>query len=822
MTETDTGVLLLIFVVLSLLLGALIKSLPRVFKSPYSVILLVVGLLVGFFSRTGYIQVNYPEVRQMMLVLTDIDPHLILLLFLPTLIFESAFGMETHLFRRMFGQIAILAVPGLLLASALTAALAYYVFPWEWSWTVCFLFGALISATDPVAVVALLKEVSSRKRLETLIEGESLLNDGTAIVLFTLFYGMLTLASGHAETSVIGIGGEFLLVVLLGMGTGALIGAVVLFWCSRLFNRPLVEITLTIIAAYSTYYVAENLFHVSGVVAVVTLGLMLAGFGRTRISPEVEEFLHHFWHMMAHIANTIIFVLVGIIIATRIRLDVLEWWESLLILYLGIQVIRALTVTVFMPLLKRVGVGITREKAVVLVWGGLRGAVSLALALIVTQHHVLEKELADQILFLTAGVVALTIIINSTSMTWVLEKLGLDKLPPAKQASLDKATYSIKQRMLQELPQMQKNEFLHRANWGALSKPLEDVPLPDSQIEQKKASATELRVAFYRRLLETERQFYWSQFKQGALTGAATSQLVNAVEHALDGEPELAPRNSLFTFWKTPAYIKFFSNMPVINRIVVNLSFERLALSYDTASGFIQAQQEVARHVPELAPCTQEREDALRDIDINKNQTRAHIDALREYFPDLSYSLETHSAHRLMLNRERAHIQDLIDEGVLDDSEAQKMMQEVEYKLAHLKQQPHRVSAKEITAQLRAMPWIKGLKDKTTLALGKIAHRQIFQEGELIFRQHQHAHAIAIVLHGKVGVISTHDEKTAEYGTIIGCSAFLTDSYRTSAKAITPTELLWLDLPNLKVIASKDKSLEQLLAEQLDREIHQK
>ena len=121
-----------------------------------------------------------------MLLLADIEPHLILLLFLPTLIFESAFGLETHLFKRMFSQIAILAVPGLLVTTTLTAALVYYLFPWSWSWAVCFLFGALISATDPVAVVALLKEVSSRKRLETLIEGESLLNDGTAIVLFTL------------------------------------------------------------------------------------------------------------------------------------------------------------------------------------------------------------------------------------------------------------------------------------------------------------------------------------------------------------------------------------------------------------------------------------------------------------------------------------------------------------------------------------------------------------------------------------------------------------------------------------------------------------
>ena len=117
--------------------------------------------------------------------LTRIEPHLLLFLFLPTLIFESAFAMETHLFRRLANQIALLAIPVLVVAVLLTALLLRWLLPWEWSWPLCLLFGALISATDPVAVVALLKEVSSRKRLETLIDGESLLNDGTAIVLFT-------------------------------------------------------------------------------------------------------------------------------------------------------------------------------------------------------------------------------------------------------------------------------------------------------------------------------------------------------------------------------------------------------------------------------------------------------------------------------------------------------------------------------------------------------------------------------------------------------------------------------------------------------------
>jgi len=818
--ELDNGVLILMFIVLSLLLGALVKSLSKLLTSPYSVILLLIGLGVGLLSRTEHAQTSWPYLGAALHELASVDPHLILLLFLPTLIFESAFAMETHLFKRMFSQIAILAVPGLILTTTLTAVLAFYLFPWQWSWTVCFLFGALISATDPVAVVSLLKEVSSRKRLETLIEGESLLNDGTAIVLFTLFYGMLSYGS-NGSINIFSISGSFLSVVLLGLLIGAAVAGIVLFWVGRLFNQPIVEITLTISAAYIAYFIAENLFHVSGVVAVVTLGLLLASIGRTRISPEVAEFLHHFWQMMAHIANTVIFILVGIIIATRIRLDMIDWWITLGALYVGIQVIRAFSVTVFMPLLKRIGVGITKEKAIVLVWGGLRGAVSLALALIIAQDTLLDKELGDQILFLTAGIVVLTIVINSSTMTMVLQYLSLDKLPPAKQASLDKAQYSIKQRLLNELPTLQHNEFLKRANWMSLSKPLHELKKPQEQAPPVAIQESDLRIAFYRRLLETERQFYWSQFKQGALTGTATKQLVNAVEIALDGEPQIAPRNTLFEFWKTPSYIRFFNHIPCINRIVVHFSFERLALSYDTARGFIQAQEEIEKHVANLSPCDKDARDAIADIDTNKLHTRMHVEALRENFPDLSYSLETHSAHRLMLNLERAYLNDLIEEGVLDDSESSRLTHEVEFKLAHLKREAHKVSAKEIGKQLRDMPWANGIKTKSLVALGKLARRQIYNEGELIYRQNQHASSIAVVMHGKVNVICISQEEIAEVGAMIGTCAFLTDCYKTSAKAITPVELIWLDIGRLRDIVAKDRQLSETLATLLSHEIHQ-
>jgi NhaP-type Na+/H+ or K+/H+ antiporter len=468
----DSSVLIVIFVILSLLLGALIKSVSKTLSSPYCVILLLAGLSLGLYGRTEHIQENLSGLNSALTTLAQVNPHLILLLFLPTLIFESAFSMDPHLFKRLIKQIMVLAVPGLILSTALTAVFTFYFFPWQWSWTVCFLFGALISATDPVAVVSLLKEISSRKRLETLIEGESLLNDGTAIVFFSLFYGLLT-SGGEANLDIVAISGSFISVVLLGLLTGLAVGAVFLFWIGRLFNQAIIEITLTISAAYIAYFIAENVLHVSGVVAVVSLGVLVASVGRTRISPGVSVFLHHFWQMMAHIANTLIFILVGIIIASRIRLDNWEWWVTLAGLYIGIQIIRAVTVFTFMPILKQAG--ISKDKAIIVIWGGLRGAVSLALALIIAQDNFLPKELGDQILFLTAGIVVLTIPINASSMSLLLRYFGLDTLPEAKQASLSKAQQSIKQHLANDLVLLQQHEFLQRADWKSLTEPLQEV-----------------------------------------------------------------------------------------------------------------------------------------------------------------------------------------------------------------------------------------------------------------------------------------------------------------------------------------------------------
>ena len=181
------------------------------------------------------------------------------------------------------------------------------------------LFGAVVSATDPVAVVALLKDLGASKKLGTLIEGESLLNDGTAIVAFVLLIGVVTGAEQFLGA------GSFIGTAAIGFGkigaagglVGVFLGLIAILWVRKVFNDPLIEITVVLVASYAVFFVCEHFFHVSGVLGLVALGIVMAGVGRTRISPEVEHFMHEFWEFTAFAANVIIFIVVGVVIAQK-------------------------------------------------------------------------------------------------------------------------------------------------------------------------------------------------------------------------------------------------------------------------------------------------------------------------------------------------------------------------------------------------------------------------------------------------------------------------------------------------------------------------
>ena len=676
-----SGIAILLFVICALLLGALLKTVLRNSKLPYTVVLLLVGIAAGGVNELELFGTN-TLISDTFTLVGHIDPHLILFLFLPTLIFESAYSMEPHLFFRIAPQVILLAVIGLIISMFLSALAVSWLL--SWGMGTALLFGALICATDPVAVVALLKEKSSRKRLETLVEGESLLNDGTAIVFFSLFYGFAL--GTTTEVEAMSVVAEFIWVVSAGLIIGAVIGWIILWIIGKLINQPLIEITLSVAAAYLTFIIAESL-HVSGVIALVALALMFSTLGRIHISPEISHFLHQFWGMMVYMANTLIFLIVGIVIMTHTTFDSPQLWADLGVLYILLILIRATSVLTLMPLLDRIGVGITRQKATVLVWGGLRGAVSLALALSLAQDSAVPEQLREQILFLTAGIVFLTIVINGSTMEWLLHLLELDKLPPAKEASVQKARHTINEQMQSFSNTLNHNPFFDKVEPDSLDHLIHDHDTDINLLDQTTVRQEDLDTAFMRRLLEIERSNYWRQFEAGHIGRQAAFELSRSVEYALDNNPVIAPRSSLEESFKVPTPPKWLQEFPVMGRSIDEWLFKRLSLGYDIARGFVASQEEMRHHIKALQPDEKTGDCIEAMIDQNCTMAFAFTRHINREYPELITQLQSKSARRLLLNHERALIWKMEHEGVLETAEAQHLIDDIETQMLKLREE---------------------------------------------------------------------------------------------------------------------------------------
>lgn len=277
----------------------------------------------------------------------------------------------------------------LIAGTYLSALWIYYVLGYqsygeEFSWTHALLFGSIISATDPVAVVALLKELGASKRLSTLIEGESLLNDGTAMVVFLVIQDI-----AHGEEMGIGqIVLKFCRLSILGPILGVIFGMILSGILSRIHNNAVLEVNSTIFASYLLFYVAEStVVKVSGILAIVSLGLYMTNTGKTRISAGSEHAVHHVWSYIGFMAETIIFILSGVIMGRRAVLDsrITGLDYGLLFgTYIGVHIIRFSCILAFWPLMKKIGYGMTFKQLILCSYAGLRGAVGLSLALLVS------------------------------------------------------------------------------------------------------------------------------------------------------------------------------------------------------------------------------------------------------------------------------------------------------------------------------------------------------------------------------------------------------------------------------------------------------
>jgi CPA1 family monovalent cation:H+ antiporter len=381
---------------LLLFVSALVAMLTRRLRMPYTVGLVLAGMGLYFFHF--YIKWH-------------LSKDLIFSVFLPPLVFEAALFISWREFKKDLPVVALLASVGVLLAATLTAAGMHYALNWDWASAV--VFGVLIAATDPVSVIATFKEARVHGRLRLLIEAESLLNDGTAAVAFVAVLGAL--AGGHQDF--VSIGGA----MLMTMVGGALIGAVVASGFLLLAGRTpdyLVEITFTTLAAYGSFFVAEQ-FHMSGVLAALTAGLVVGNFRSSALITDAgRHALEPFWEYVAFIANSLIFLLIG---AQEAQQHFNGLWRPAVVAILLVTLGRAAAIYPLCAVFSRSRLKVDSRHQHVLFWGGLRGALALALALALPDdlpHH-------DAIITLTFAVVAFSVFVHGLTITPLLRWLGL-------------------------------------------------------------------------------------------------------------------------------------------------------------------------------------------------------------------------------------------------------------------------------------------------------------------------------------------------------------------------------------------------------------
>lgn len=366
-------------------------------KLPYAISLVIVGLLIGVFH---------------LLPTVEMTPELILLVFLPALLFEASWNIDLKELKNNWLAIFLLSVPGVVISMAVIAIFMHFTIAMPLA--PAFLFGAMISATDPISVLALFRKLGINKRLTMILEGESLFNDGTAVVLFKLILGIII---ANTQFSFLQTAGSFTMVVLGGAVVGCMLG----YAASRItafFDDHLLEITLTTILAYGAFLVAEQL-RVSPVISVVAAGIVLGNYGsRSSMSATTRLAVNSFWEYAAFLVNSLVFLLIGL----QVKFDLLQkYLVPIAVAILAIMVARAFVVYGLAPFFSK-SAPIPWKWRHLLWWGALRGSLCMALALSLP----IGMEFRELILITTFGVVLFTLLVPGLSIDPMVKLLKMN------------------------------------------------------------------------------------------------------------------------------------------------------------------------------------------------------------------------------------------------------------------------------------------------------------------------------------------------------------------------------------------------------------
>src|SRR5580700_7959926 len=481
----DVAFILLAVALLLVVVGG-IQPLAARLRLPPPVLLAVFGIAVG--AASSLVPRSAFDGAGQLFQGLPVNSETIIYVFLPLLVFEAGITSDVRRIIEDAAPILLLAIVATLVT---TAAIGFALWPLAGvPLVVCLLLGSVVATTDPAAVIAIFRDVGAPARLTRLVEGEALLNDAAAIALFVVLLRMIVagrepdVAAGLSEFTVSFIGGG-----LVGFAAGRLL----LWIIPRVGDDRLAEATLTVALAYLAFIGAERLFHVSGVVAVLAAGLTVSAIGPSRISPGNWSFMAGLWEQIAFWARSLIFVLASILVPRLLVRIGLQDLVLLLVLIAAAFAARIFALFILVPPLERFGFAQRIDAAykLAIIWGGLRGALTLVLALAVTENPALPQEVQRFVAILATGFVLFTLFVNGTTLRLMISLLGLDRLSARDEALRDRILALSHAEATQAAHEIARTHGLSTAAIERVTAPYDAGIVADAAEEEKAAHLSE-------------------------------------------------------------------------------------------------------------------------------------------------------------------------------------------------------------------------------------------------------------------------------------------------------------------------------------------
>ena len=807
-------------IVLLMLVAALVRGGASKLNLPVSVLLFIVGLILALILD------SYGEAVDSLFGLA-ISADIVLFVFLPTLIFESAMHFDLRSLGKNIGPILVLAVPGLLVSTfavgGIVSSLTRIAFP------TALLLGAILSATDPVAVLSVFQKLGAPKRLNTLVEGESLFNDAASLVLSKIIAGIVVGGALTFTDYVHGVG-EFFYVFLGGAVVGILLGggAILLL---RLFSTDSpITITVTTILAYLSFLVAEHFLEVSGVIATLAAGLVFGSRGWMKLPEAVRSYIEYFWGYIAFLANALLFLLMGL----RIELlTLVSEWQILAFLVLAMLIARGVVVFGVLPTYEAIHRGrpIAWSYKVVLLWGGLRGAVPIAIVL------GLPATVGDPLMVsLVLGAVLFTLLFHGLTIQPVVRLLGLDKGVLSERLIETEGRLTAKEYAYERIPEFSEGGVfsprIARELSGEYEERINVLKEQLRSIEHESEEGGVLSSIIMLQALRAESSLYRELLDRGHLGEIAYRQLVRQTEAQSEKvrrggdvhdvrygilHPKTLEENLRDLLHRTPGF----------RGVAERWRRRRLAIDYEVAWGHYEA----SRHVLEHLEATEGRElFPLPPIDAAREQynrwhdkARAYLEEMAAEFPEFVTVTQRTLARRLTLLAELRSLEEQGEKGYLPLNVKERVQEELSTAIWRNRVRETAELETDPSELLKTVPLFSQLPaEEFGVIAGRMRPRTV-NAGDLVVRQGDPGRTLFLVARGVVRVVKERRGERESLATLMagdffGEMAIIRETERSATvEAVSNCLLYELDRDSLFRLFDRYPAIRQAV-ERADRE----